>query len=411
MHNFMLNDKKKWGDIVFISPRDIKKGEKFSLIDLFSIEDNLKEFNSFGNNIVSNEINIKIESEKNKLEKEKNEYNAKIREHFQAKIDLNEELLEKRTKSFEKENSEILKREKELFEKEKIIFTNELKNEIKLLENSNASFKERYEEYKNLLEDKKNSYESLKKQLWDVYEIKLEEERSKNNKRIEEIVKEYEDAKKSSTTIGKNAENEVKEKLKSFFKEDKIEDTNASIGEADILHKIINNGEEISSIYYEIKNRVNWSKANYENFANKVRTEKHDFNIFISSALPKRSREQHIKFFSEDFLYDEINNIYLTSFNNWIPIIASLRNQAIELSKIKDEKENKFSIQERIYQFFKSPEFKNYFARIMKNISESNKYFEDIQRTSIKGKGEIEKISFEIENLNMKIKSQFSNKE
>jgi len=47
----------------------------------------------------------------------------------------------------------------------------------------------------------------------------------------------------------------------------------------------------------------------------------------------------------------------------------------------------------------------------MKNISESNKYFEEIQRTSIKGKGEIEKISFEIENLNMKIKSQFSNKE
>lgn len=403
---------------MFISPRDIKKGEKFNLIDLFSVKDNLKEFNNFSNDIVSNELDKKLNLEKNKLEEEYKKRTSKYEEMFNERVKSDKELFERQKSNLIKEFDEKFQREKELLEKENKISNKDIEAELKVTKaelyaskNVENSHKERYEEYKKLLDDKKDSFESLKKQLWEIYETKLEEERTKHNTKIEEIVKEYEDAKKSSTTIGRNAENEVKDKLRMFFALDKIEDTNASIGEADILHRIFDDGKEISTIYYEIKNRANWSRANYENFADKVRKEKHDFNIFISSALPKKTKEQHLKAFSEDFLYDEINNIYLTSFNNWIPVIASLRNQAIEMNKIKDEKLNKVSIQEKVYGFFKSSEFKNYFARITKNIFESNKYFEEIQRTSIKGKGEIEKINFEIENLNMKLDSQFRGKD
>ncbi len=367
--------------IEFISPKDIKKGEVFTFEDLFALDDNLKLFNHTIKSRVIEEVSKGMIEERNKL-------HISFDNEFKKK----EEVLRQNIETEMKKNNDYIRlkiesesREKELNLMQEISSLKSLKNSLTEV---NQSLKERLEENKDL----KSQYEEMT-------EYKLNILRKEFSKEKENLIKEYEDKTKSATTIGENAEEDIRNKLINSFKDDRIIKPNHAIGEADVLHEIVLNGEKISSIYYEIKNRKSWSRANYENFVDKVRKNDHDFNIFISSALPKTSRESHLKLFAEDFLYDEINNVYLVTFENWLPIIFAMRNQAIKISQIKGRENIENDIKQKVYEFFQSPDFKNYFSRVLKNVAELEKIFKSIQSSTIKGMAETNKISLEIENL------------
>lgn len=402
-------------EFILISPRDIKEGEQFSLAELFSTENILQKYEEITNEIASRQVNElfgefkKKQLEENKflLVKQENIIQEKLAMLTEVSAQEKKELyktMDEERKRNQKELEKYLSIEKELIRKGLDIVKNELKNE-----------REKSKTYQNLLEENKNLFNNIS----EIYTKNLKDELIKNQHTLQEehkrdivkLTKEYESKTKSSNLIGENAEREIKDKLKFYFPSDRIITPSASIGEADVLHRILEQDKEIATIYYEIKKRKNWNKANYDNFADKVRKEKHTFNIFISSSLPKKSPEQHIKIFEgSDFLYDEINNIYITTFENWLPVIASLRNNAISINKLENFSKNKHSIQEEVYSFFKSSEFQNYFSRIQSNIKNSKNYIKNIQQNSIKVMSESDKIWFELENLNAQLNIKFSGK-
>ncbi len=369
--------------IKFISPKDIKKGEEFSFGELFDSNENIDSLLEANKEFIKNHADVEINKEKSILEKRFKEKEEDLREYF----DNLKKDLEKSAKSQIEDRVEI--------EKSKIKSKYEVeKTRSEMLEKQNK-------ENRKIIDSLKETYEEM-------LESKLDKIREANKKDREELIKEYEDKAKSASTIGENAEEEIRYQLKSLFPNDMIEKPNHAKGEADVLHTIVDSGKSISRIYYEIKNRKNWSNADYQNFANKVRKEDHEFNIYIAQSLPKQTKDQNIRQFNEGFFYDEVNNIYLVSFDNWLPIIVVIRRQAIELEQTKLNAESMDEIRDRVYTFFKSPEFNNYFTRLKKNFDEIEEVFKAIQKATVDGKSIKEKAVLEIANLEAEINSKLN---
>lgn len=389
----------EFAKIKFTSPRDIKKGEQFTLSEIFSIEKNLSGYNKLIENTVSNEV------ERREAELQKN-IKIKYEEMFNSQKDKLEKIYEENkfqlNKLFDEKESNIRLQVNNEFQAKELEFNKKLSK----LESSEEKYKEINQQLNFLLKEKQTIFDSLKQKYTELLEEKLNILRKEHNNEKEKLIKQYEDAKKSATTIGANAEQDVFDKLNKYFQTDIITKPNHKEGGADILQKIVENDKKIAKIYYEIKNRKTWARKDYENFADKVRKEKYEFNIFISFSLPKSSKEQHMKAFGDNFLYDEINNIYLVSFDNWLPIVVTIRNQAISLYNLNDQKQHQTDIKQKIFEFFNSATFNNYFSRIKKNINQTNRFFDDIQTSTLNGKSEINKMYIEIGNLEMDIDSK-----
>lgn len=372
-------------EIEFISPKDMKKGDIFTFEEVFSLDENITRFEKATSELVddkaSKEVEAKLKGERKLLEKEKEllaqEFENRInrmQDEAQSKIDA--EIKIARADAKQDAQEEI----------------NQLKVKAELSDN----FKEQVKDLRNDLDKVKEAYN-------EVLEQKLEDLRSKHELAIEEKIKEIEEAKLSNKAIGDAGEDYVREQLSDAWNDDNVIKPNAAKGEADVLHQIKYNGEVIASIYYEVKNRKSWARSDYDNFVEKVRNEEHEFNIYIANALPKSSREQHIKYFNEDFMYDEINNIYMLKFSNWLPVIAALRNHAIKLNEIQGTKDRVVDIKDKVYDFFKSPDFANYYSRTTNNILEVKKHFKSIKDTADKGISEAMKAEEEIKALNREI--------
>ncbi len=367
----------------FISPRDIKAGEEFSFEELFQSDENLDALVEVNKLLIQEEAKKLLDLKEEKLSAKYRDKENELREYFdRMKIDLQEQANEKVQNAVSIAKSEIQTQlEVAKTKVEMLTKTDEEKNEI--------------------IESMKESYD-------EILEQRLGKLREEHSKEKEALIKEYEDKTKSATTIGEDAEEEIRSTLRNLFPNDSIEKPNHALGEADVLHTIVNNGKDVSRVYYEIKNRKNWSNADYENFATKVRKEDHEFNIYIAQALPKQSKNQNLVQFNESLFYDEVNNIYLTSFENWLPVIAVIRRQAIELKQVQANSESMNDIKDRVYAFFKSPEFNNYFMRLKKNFDEIETVFKAIQKATVDGKAIKEKASLEILNLEAEINSKLN---
>ncbi len=367
----------------FIAPKDIKKGELFSFEELYDSDENIDSLMDVNKSFIesvaknkSNEVEEKLLADYRKKEEE-------LREYFEKKkLDLE-------VAANEKVDSAV-----------KVAEAN-IKSQLEVANSKVDMLSEINEESKKTINTLKTVYD-------DMLEQKLNKLREENAKERESLIKEYEDKQKSSTTIGENAEEEVRSSLRTLFPEDIIEKPNHALGEADIMHTIVDKGKNISRVYYEIKNKKKWAMADYENFAAKVRKEDHDFNIYIAKTLPKQSKSQNLFEFNSNFFYDEVNNIYLTSFDNWLPVIAVIRKQAITLYQTKANQESMNDIKDKIYEFFKSPEFNNYLIRLKKNFDELEEVFKAIQKSTVDGKAVKERAALEIANLETEINSKLN---
>lgn len=371
--------------IEFIAPRDIKKGESFTFDELFKLDDNVKAFEKATNELVedkaSREAEIKLKGERELLQKAKSLLEAEF---------------EQRIKRMEVDAKSKLENEIKFAKAEAQQDAQKTINDLYVKAELADSYEKQIKELRNDFDKVKDSYN-------EVLEEKLNDLRNKHKEDLEEKIKEIEESKLSNKAIGDAGEDYVREELSNAWPSDNISKPNAAKGEADVLHQVKVDGDTIASIYYEVKNRKTWTRGDYDNFVEKVRHEEHEFNVYIANALPKSSREQHIKFFNEDFMYDEINNIYMLKFTNWLPVIAALRNHAIKLNEVQGTKDRIIDIKDKVYEFFKSPDFANYYSRTTNNILEVKKHFKSIKDTADKGISEAMKAEEEIKALNRDI--------
>ncbi len=363
-------------NLKFTAPKDIKMGESFTFEELFSSDENMEALIEANQILVDDLANKKVSI-----------IESRLKESYQ-------ESLENRKKEIEETKDQIVASEVAAAKAEIQSELQVEKTKVQMLEKSEK--------------EKQTTINSLKEVYEELMESKIEDIRDKFSKEKEALIKDYEDKAKSASTIGENAEEEIRTTLRSLFPNDIVEKPNHALGEADVLHTITNAGKDVARVYYEVKNRKTWSKSDYENFADKVRKEDHEFNIYIAQALPKQSKDQNIIQFNEGMFYDEVNNIYLTSFDNWLPVIAVIRRQAIELVQVKANNESINDIKDKVYNFFKSPEFNNYFIRIKKNFEEIEAVFKAIQKSTVDGKSIKEKAALELANLEAEMNSKLN---
>lgn len=373
----------KLKEIKFRAPRNISEGEMFSFEELFNLDENLETFNKVSEYLVDEKVEKIIDKKEKEL----------IKNYESKKDDLDKEL-SRYKKEVDENADKKIKSEIKLAEAEQKADLKVAEKEVDMLQKINK-------EQKQILSDLEKTYSKL-------MEEKIDRVRKEYSEEKEALIKEYTEKSKASSAIGENAEEEIRLKLRTLYSDDIIEKPNHALGEADVLHTIINKGKDVAQIYYEIKNRKNWSNADYQNFADKVRVGKHEFNIYIAQALPKQSKDQNLTQFDEGLFYDEVNNIYLTSFENWLPVIMVMRRQAIELSLVKNNSKSINDIKDKVYNFFKSPEFTNYFSRLKKNFDEMEKVFKEIQKQAIDGRAIKEKALVEVMNLEAEMDSKLN---
>ncbi len=332
-------------------PSTLVGKEEFTLGEVFSIDENRIAFEEAIEKDVKSASKLKEKEIKDNL---KLEYNEKF-EEYKKNVD----------KSKNEEIKIKVEAEKNLLKSEK--------EKVKYLKESN--------------EDIKKSLDMVEK----VYQEKLKEEmRAADKKHATEIANLK---KQTSNEIGELGEEEVINKITEILPNDKVSKPSAQAGEADVLVEM-NSGE---TIYIEVKNRKNWSKANYENFAQKIRKRSDSGALFISKALPKNSKE--FITINEGFLYHPTDDIYLTSFASFAPAVYTIRQLTSKYGRMLKEANASQETQKKLFDFIGSSEYENYFSTYKKHIEDLEKVFKAIQKETSKGLGKVSELDIGIENL------------
>gem|GEM_PF-1960361 len=117
--------------------------------------------------------------------------------------------------------------------------------------------------------------------------------------------------------------------------------------------------------------------------------------MFVAKSLPK-SKTSSISMINESLFYDKVNNVYVTSFDNFLSLVFALRNTLMHYSAKINAFESADEKSKELYEFIVSPDFANYFARVDMAYKETRKTFDEITNLSIKGISSLAKINVEV---------------
>lgn len=351
-------------NIIFKSP--VNKGENFSFGDLFNIDENQQAFNEYVELEVKNKFNMVKDEKTNAIRNElQKDFDIRVRE---AKLDATAE-----------NQKEILS----------------LQSQLKTIESSDSKEIAHKNEMIQSVQEQNlrlnNNFDTIK----ESYSEKLQEVVQKLTSEKEQELSALEAKYTVASKIGLDAEQDIQQLLRNQFSSDQIEIPNHAIGGADLHQTIMLNGKKLGSILYEVKNRKTWQSKEYDNFIAKTQKESDDFNVFVAKSLPK-SKTSSISMINESLFYDKVNNVYVTSFDNFLSLVFALRNTLMHYSAKINAFESADEKSKELYEFIVSPDFANYFARVDMAYKETRKTFDEITNLSIKGISSLAKINVEV---------------
>jgi hypothetical protein len=311
------------------------------------------------------------------------EITKKLEEEYQSKLDDSENELEEKEKELEllkkaqkKEIEEILKKEKASILKEAIKKAEETSNkemkDLQLqLEEKEKKLNEAEEQELKLRKEKRELDEAKKKFELEM-QRKMDEERNKiyddavkkayeqhdlkdkeKQKQLDDAKKQIDDLKRrmeqgSQQLQGEILEEEIENLLKETFIQDEIEPIAKGVNGADVIQKVcLRSGKVCGSIIFESKRAKNWSNSWISKLKEDQRDKKADIAVLVTTIMPQNTK---------DIEYRE--NIIIVDYKLIIPITFILRNQLVELSKIKNSNISKNEKIETLYSYLTSPEFR-----------------------------------------------------
>lgn len=308
------------------------------------------------------EVEKRVESERRKLERE---LSVKIEEDLKRQIEeikkKSEEealrkvkILEEELKEKDKKLEEALKIELELRKKQR-----EIEEQKKALE---------LEVERRLDEEKRK----MEKHLKETLEYRFNLEKQEYEKKISDMKRQIEElrikAEQSSSQLrGEVLERSLEIILKDIFKNDEIEPVKTGAQGADILHRVYNNrGMYCGTIVWEAKRAKNWQDKWLKKLREDQQKEGAEIAVLVSEVLPSDVNGIGIK-----------ERIVITSYENVVPIAILLRNQLIEIAKIKSIQDNKETKAKLIYDYLSSTKFKH---RMETAIDVYNQMIEDLRQ-------------------------------
>ena len=299
--------------------------------------------------------------EKDTLEKEKN-LRTKLEE------DLKKKLLEENEQEQKQMKEELEDKKKQLQEAKE--FELKLRKRQDELEEKEKNLE--LETKRKVDEEKQKIQESAEKRIKDEYQFTLAEK----DKMAQDLLKQIEDLKQKATqgsqqTQGEVLELELEQVLKAEFPIDEIAPVGKGITGADVLQKVRDsNGRECGVIVWESKRTKHWDDKWIPKLKDDMRASKSDLAILVSTSMPQDLTTFGFK-----------DGIYITSFENFLPIAKILRLKIIELCYAKMAGEGVSDKKEILWKYLTGNEFRQRVESIveafnaMKSVMDKEKLY------------------------------------
>ncbi|MBP9717733.1 DUF2130 domain-containing protein [Candidatus Gracilibacteria bacterium] len=271
-----------------------------------------------------------------KLDAEKTKIMAIAKEEAGKKLELEMQNLVKADEEKEKELEEMRKQAIASMDKARELETKDKKRELEFAQKMDEATRKIAEQAK--LE----ADEASKKKLLE------------KDKTIEQMQKALEEAQRkaeqgSMQIQGDAQETDLKLALQSAFMSDTVEDIATGTKGADLLQTVFSSmGQKQGVILWESKNTKNWKEEWVRKLKDDQAHVKADVVIIATQVLPEDV---------ETFGFRD--GVWITAYKYALPLVAALRYQLSEMSKVKQSLVGKDAKMELLYNYLGGAEFKN----------------------------------------------------
>ena len=245
-----------------------------------------------------------------------------------------------------KEQHNLLKKERESIKQEKKKLKAEYDKRIAMEMSRIQKDIEKKEKVKSEKSHKnqKNRYEQLNKQFR-ALQSKSTNALNKATKKIESLEEQIE-KNKTASELGFSSEKEFLAVLEKAFPEDSFEHTGKG---GDISHSVMNKGKQIGVICYELKKVSNFSSAHITQAYKAKQVRNADYGILVTNA------KRH----NQDTIFDMQKGVIIIHHAGAIVLVSLLRNQLLEISKLKLSSAKRSEKVDAVLNYIQSPPFKN----------------------------------------------------
>lgn len=275
--------------------------------------------------------------------KKSEEKEQKLKENLESEI--KKKILEQNELEQKSLKEELEEKKKQLEESRK--YELELRKKADALEEKEKNLE--LETKRKLDEEKEKIREAEQKRLKDEYQLEL----AAKDKKLADALKANEDLNQKLTQGSQQLQGEVLELeleqiLKAEFPIDEISPVGKGITGADVLQTVRdNNGKKCGIIVWESKRTKNWDDKWIPKLKDDLRTSKSDLAILVSTAMPQGLTNFGFK-----------DGIYVTSYENFLPIAKIMRLKIIELCYAKMAGEGVNDKKEILWKYLTGNEFK-----------------------------------------------------
>lgn len=296
--------------------------------------------------ILQQQLETLLREERQKIQQEfLNNYQSKIQELHQKL-----EQKEQETQALKDKELQLLRKEQELLDREKSI-------QIEL--------------EKRLLKERRLLEEKARKQLEEVYGLKMRELQKQLDEQkalVDELKRKAEQG--PIQLQGEVQELAIEEFLKASFPFDQIEEVPKGIRGADCIQTVYNRLQQpCGKIVYESKRTKNFSYEWIDKLKQDQVSCKADLAVLVTQAMPPDMHRFGI-----------INGVYICSFDHLKNIVHILREMLIRIHSVKASQVNKADKMELLYQYLTSQEFVQTVQRIIENFSSMSQQLEREKR-------------------------------
>lgn len=293
------------------------------------INQRLSEQNSI---VVENEVKHRLEEAQKRSQKEMENAVEFAKSEQKQQIDKLTEQIRLLTEANEKHVKEMMEFQKEKFELQQKANQSEMEAQKKL----NEQYQEiRDNALKEVTESKQAEIDKLNKMLEDA------------NKATEEVKRKLEQG--SQQLQGEVQELRLEECLKLEFPLDSIEPVEKGKSGADVIQTVVNRlGRVCGKIVWESKNVKTWNKGFIPKLREDMNLAKGDVGILVSNVFGSNMIE-----------FTEQDGVWLVKPMNAIAMARMIRNRILAVSEVKMAIANKETIQDELYAYFTSAEFRN----------------------------------------------------
>jgi hypothetical protein len=201
------------------------------------------------------------------------------------------------------------------------------------------------------LREQRDALEAAKTDAVNEVKSAAFEEKMKLSARVDELQRAFD--KKTAEELGEGAEINLYEDLKAAFPTDRIERVNKGQAGADILHVVINNGNECGTIIYDSKNHNQWRYEFVSKLASDQMAAKAAHSVLSTRKFPAGSRHLHVH-----------DGVIIASPARVVAVVSLLRQNLLQIHTLTLSNEARTQKTAELYSFITSKRFNDLLARI-----------------------------------------------